>query len=59
MDDAAIAGDAVLGDLPRDEAFIRDVREEIEAAIAEAEAAGPPAMSTLFEDVYAQKELSS
>jgi pyruvate dehydrogenase E1 component alpha subunit len=59
MDDAALAGDAVLGDLPRDEAFIRDVREEIEAAIAEAEAAGPPAMSTLFEDVYAQKELSS
>ena len=60
MDDASLASDAVLGDLPRDEAFVRDVRAEIDAAIADAEAAGPPAASTLFEDVYAQKkELSS
>jgi TPP-dependent pyruvate/acetoin dehydrogenase alpha subunit len=56
MDDAALASDAVLGDLARDEAFVRDVRAEIEEAIAAAEAAGPPAPSTLFEDVYAQKK---
>lgn len=65
MDDAALASDAVLGDLPRDESFIREVRAEIDAAIAAAEAAGPPAPSTIFEDVYAEapqprdKELSS
>lgn len=60
MDDAALASDAVLGDLPRDESFVRDLRAEIESAIAAAEAAGPPAPSTIFEDVYAEeKELSS
>lgn len=60
MDDASLASDAVLGDLPRDESFLLEVRAEIEAAIAAAEAAGPPAPSTIFEDVYAQeKELSS
>lgn len=60
MDDASLASDAVLGDLPRDESFIREVRAEIDAAVAAAEAAGPPATSTIFEDVYAgEKELSS
>lgn len=60
LDDAALANDAVLGDLPKDDAFVREVRAEIEAAIAAAEAAGPPDPSTIFEDVYAQeKELSS
>jgi TPP-dependent pyruvate/acetoin dehydrogenase alpha subunit len=59
LDDGALGGDAVLGDLPRDEAFVRDVRAEIEAAIAAAQAAGPPAPSTMFEDVYAEKEQAS
>jgi pyruvate dehydrogenase E1 component alpha subunit len=60
LDDAALADDAVLGDLPRDESFVREVRAEIDAAIAAAEAAGPPEPATIFEDVYAkEKELSS
>lgn len=60
MDDATLAGDGVLGDLPRDESFVRDVRAEIDAAVVAAEAAGPPAPSTIFEDVYGErKELSS
>lgn len=60
MDDAALASDAVLADLPRDEELVRGVRAEIEAAIAAAEAAGPPDPSTIFEDVYANdEELSS
>ena len=60
LDDAALANDAVLGELSREDSFVRDVRAEIEAAIAAAEAAGPPDPSTIFEDVYAEeKELSS
>lgn len=53
LDDAALAGDAVLGELPRDEAFVREVRAELDAAIAAAESAGPPDPSTIFEDVFA------
>jgi TPP-dependent pyruvate/acetoin dehydrogenase alpha subunit len=53
LDDAALGSDAVLGDLPHDEAFVREVRGEIDAAIAAAEAAGAPDPATIFQDVYA------
>lgn len=36
-----------------DVALRADVQAEINAAVAEAEAIGPPALSTMFEDVYA------
>ena len=53
LDDAALAGDAVLGDLPRDEALVREVRAELDGAIAAAESAGAPDPASIFEDVYA------
>jgi pyruvate dehydrogenase E1 component alpha subunit len=37
-----------------DEAIAKDVRAAIDAAVADAERAGPPATSTLFDDVYAE-----
>lgn len=37
-----------------DEALVRDVRDVLEAAVADAEREGPPATSTIFEDVYAE-----
>lgn len=36
------------------DALVRDVRAAIEAAVSDAERAGPPATSTIFEDVYAE-----
>jgi TPP-dependent pyruvate/acetoin dehydrogenase alpha subunit len=36
------------------DALVREIREAIDAAAAGAERAGPPATSTLFEDVYAE-----
>lgn len=53
LDDAALSSDAVLGDLARDDAFVREVRAELDAAIAAAEAAGAPESTTIFDDVYA------
>lgn len=53
LDDAALAGDAVLADLPKDDAFVREVRAELDAAIAAAESAGAPEPTTIFDDVYA------
>lgn len=37
-----------------DEAIVREVRAVIDAAVGDAERAGPPATSTIFEDVYAE-----
>ena len=37
-----------------DEAIAKDVRAAIDAAVADAERAGPPATSTIFDDVYAE-----
>lgn len=65
--DALALGDAdpivrLRGVLERDEhldaaaheALVRETSAELEAAIAAAEAAGPPAARTIFEDVYAE-----
>lgn len=43
-----------LLDAAADEAIAKDVRARIDAAVSEAESAGPPARSTIFDDVYAQ-----
>jgi TPP-dependent pyruvate/acetoin dehydrogenase alpha subunit len=43
-----------LLDTAADDAIARDVRAAIDAAVAEAERAGPPARSTIFDDVYAE-----
>jgi TPP-dependent pyruvate/acetoin dehydrogenase alpha subunit len=43
-----------LLDSAADEAIARDVRAAIDAAVGEAERAGPPATSTIFDDVYAE-----
>jgi TPP-dependent pyruvate/acetoin dehydrogenase alpha subunit len=53
LDDVALAGEAVLSDLPKDDAFVREVQAEIDAAIAAAEAAGAPEPTTIFDDVFA------
>jgi pyruvate dehydrogenase E1 component alpha subunit len=61
LDDAALASDAVLragGEtLVHDDAFVREVRAEIDAAVAAAEAAGAPDAATIFDDVYAAPPL--
>jgi pyruvate dehydrogenase E1 component alpha subunit len=43
-----------LLDRGADEAIAADVRAALDAAVAAAESAGPPAPSTMFEDVYAE-----
>lgn len=43
-----------LIDSAAEEAVTREVRAAIDAAVAAAEQAGPPATSTIFEDVYAE-----
>jgi len=37
-----------------DEAIAREVRAAVDAAVSDAERAGPPAASTIFDDVYAE-----
>ena len=41
-------------DTAADDALVREVRAAIDAALAEAERAGPPASPTIFEDVFAE-----
>jgi pyruvate dehydrogenase E1 component alpha subunit len=59
LDDAALASDAVLraaGDTHAiDDAFVREVRAELDAAVEAAESAGAPDRATLFDDVYAAR----
>ncbi|MDB5215128.1 MAG: Branched-chain alpha-keto acid dehydrogenase, component, alpha subunit, partial [Myxococcaceae bacterium] len=43
-----------LAESDADEAIAKDVRAAIDAAVSDAERAGPPATSTLFDDVYAE-----
>jgi pyruvate dehydrogenase E1 component subunit alpha len=43
-----------LVDSGADEAIAKDIRAAIEAAVSDAERAGPPATSTIFDDVYAE-----
>ncbi len=43
-----------LLDASADDAIAQEVRAMIDAAVADAERAGPPATSTIFDDVYAQ-----
>lgn len=43
-----------LLDAAQEEVMAREVRAAIDAAVAEAERAAPPARSTIFEDVYAE-----
>lgn len=43
-----------LLDAAAEEAIAREVRAAIDAAVAEAERAAPPARSTIFDDVYAE-----
>lgn len=43
-----------LAESGADEAIAKDVRAAIDAAVNDAERAGPPATSTIFDDVYAE-----
>jgi pyruvate dehydrogenase E1 component alpha subunit/2-oxoisovalerate dehydrogenase E1 component alpha subunit len=58
LDDAALASDddllRVAGEPPAvDGAFVEEIRAELDAAVAAAEAAGAPLPRTIFDDVYA------
>ena len=52
----ALERETLLGSEPRaaEEAMLREIRSAIDAAVADALTAAPPARSTIFDDVYAE-----